>query len=144
MPDNRPPAMFVADALGLDFLNSIATPVDTPVEWLADGEDLLAWLKQAGLLPAKVAASRKKSATPGELDAAAAPARALREWFRRFVSEHKGEPVPSAALRHLGPLNRILARDEEFGQIVVRDQASHAGHDHNAVSGLAWLRQKRW
>ena len=27
--DRRPPAIFVGDALGLDFLNSIATPVDT-------------------------------------------------------------------------------------------------------------------
>ncbi len=34
--DHHPPAIFVADALGLDFLNSIATPVDTPVDWLVD------------------------------------------------------------------------------------------------------------
>src|SRR5438105_3293291 len=34
----RPPAMFVADSAGLDFLNSIATPVDTPIDWLKAGE----------------------------------------------------------------------------------------------------------
>ena len=28
------PAIFVADAPGLDFLNSIATPVDEEVEWI--------------------------------------------------------------------------------------------------------------
>ena len=35
------PAIFVADAPGLDFLNSIATPVDEEVDWIPDGEGLL-------------------------------------------------------------------------------------------------------
>ena len=48
----RPPAMFVGDALGLDFLNSVATPVDTPVDWIDDGDGLLNWLEQAQLVPA--------------------------------------------------------------------------------------------
>ena len=48
----RPPALFVGDALGLDFLNSIATPIDTPVDWIDDGEGLLSWLEQARLVPA--------------------------------------------------------------------------------------------
>ncbi|MET7902436.1 hypothetical protein [Streptomyces sp. NPDC005336] len=29
---------FLADTLCLDFLNSIATPVDTQINWLEDGE----------------------------------------------------------------------------------------------------------
>ena len=33
--------VFVGDAAGLDFLNSVATPVDTPVDWIEDGEGLL-------------------------------------------------------------------------------------------------------
>ena len=44
------PALFVADATALDFLNSVATPVDVPVEWLDDGEGLLSWLQQAQLV----------------------------------------------------------------------------------------------
>ena len=32
---------FIANSLGLDFLNSIATPVDTPVDWLDSGDGLL-------------------------------------------------------------------------------------------------------
>src|SRR5258705_3317027 len=48
----RPPAVFIADSLGLDFLNSIATPVDTPVDWLDSGDGLLEWLAQAKLVPA--------------------------------------------------------------------------------------------
>ena len=48
------PAMFVGDSLGLDFLNSVATPVDVPIDWLDDGAGLLAWLAQAQLVPADV------------------------------------------------------------------------------------------
>ena len=57
MPDNRPPAMFLADSTGLDFLNTIATPADLPVEWLANGDDLLAWLGQARLVPPEAAST---------------------------------------------------------------------------------------
>jgi hypothetical protein len=39
----RLPAICVADALGLDFLNSVATPVDTQIDRIDDG--LLAWLE---------------------------------------------------------------------------------------------------
>ena len=36
--EHQLPAMFIGDAPGLDFLNSVATPVDTPVDWINDGE----------------------------------------------------------------------------------------------------------
>jgi hypothetical protein len=41
------PAMFIADARGIDFLNSIATPVDVSVDWIRDGQGLVRWLRQA-------------------------------------------------------------------------------------------------
>jgi hypothetical protein len=47
----RPAPFFIADHVGLDFLNTIAVPVDTEVEWLASAADLLVWLEQAGLVP---------------------------------------------------------------------------------------------
>jgi hypothetical protein len=37
MADSRPPAMFIVDSLGLDFLNSIATQVDKPIEFIGSG-----------------------------------------------------------------------------------------------------------
>ena len=111
---HRPPALFIADALGLDFLNSIATPVDTPVEWLDSGDDLLNWLAQASLVPADALKARAK---PGELDKVAEKARALREWFRGFVRKHMGRPLTPRALRELEPLNTLLQRDERFSQI---------------------------
>ncbi len=90
MMDRRPPAIFIADAPGLDFLNSIATPVDTPVDWIGDGEGYLSWLEQARLVPADVLGEMRDRALPGELDKVADQARSLREWFRGFVRRHKG------------------------------------------------------
>ena len=83
--NHRPPAIFVADSLGLDFLNSIATPVDTPVDWLESGDGFLRWLAQAELVPADALDALRARAMPGELDKVADQARALREWFRGFV-----------------------------------------------------------
>ena len=111
------PAIFVADSLGLDFLNSIATPVDTPFDWLDSGDGFLGWLAQAELVPADALDALRARAMPGELDKVADQARALREWFRRFVHKHMGRPLPPKALQELGPLNKLLQRDETFSQI---------------------------
>jgi predicted RNA-binding Zn ribbon-like protein len=130
----RPPAIFVADALGLDFLNSVATPVDTAIDWIDDGEGLLAWLEQAHLVPAEALETLRARAMPGEFDNVAAQARSLREWFRGFVRQRKGRPLTSKVLGELAPLNRLLERDEGFGRIVA--------HDHAA--GLAFQAMRRW
>jgi predicted RNA-binding Zn ribbon-like protein len=115
---HRSPAVFIADSLGLDFLNSIATPVDSPVDWLDSGDGLLRWLAQAELVPADALNELKARTMPGELDKVADQARALREWFRRFVHKHMGRPLPPKALQELGPLNKLLQRDETFSQIL--------------------------
>jgi predicted RNA-binding Zn ribbon-like protein len=133
---SRPPAMFLADALGLDFLNSIATPVDAPVDWIDDGDGLLAWLEQAHFAPTEALETLRAQAMPGELDSVAAQARSLREWFRGFVRQHKGRPLTSKALDELAPLNRLLERDEGFGRIVPDVDS--------AASGLSLQTLRRW
>jgi predicted RNA-binding Zn ribbon-like protein len=80
----------------------------------------------------------RASAGPGELDAVAAQARALREWFRGFVRRHMGEPLDRAAARELEPLNRLLARDEVHGQVVPRDDGAED------APGLAFVTDRRW
>ena len=132
----KSPAIFIADSAGLNFLNSIATPVDTEIDWISDGEGLLAWLEQAHLVPADVLDAMRKQAKPGEIDRVAAQARSLREWFRTFVREHRGKPLKAAELADLEPLNRLLARDEEFGQIVA--------HKHGRTTALEFQRARRW
>jgi predicted RNA-binding Zn ribbon-like protein len=131
--------MFIADAVGLDFLNSIATPVDETFEWLTCGEDLLGWLGQAKLVPEDVLEGFRASAMPGELDAVAAQARALREWFRKFTLDHKGKALKPQALQQLAPLNRILERDDEYTQIAKRERTDPPG-----TSGLVLRSVRRW
>jgi predicted RNA-binding Zn ribbon-like protein len=116
--DQRPPAIFVGDALGLDFLNSVATPVDTPIDWIDDGDGLLNWLEQAQLAPADALKRIRAEALPGELDKVSDQARSLREWFRSFVRKHKGRPLTAKSLAELEPLNRLLERDDSFKRVV--------------------------
>ena len=116
----RPPPILVGDAIGLDFLNSIATPVDVPVDWIEDGEGYLRWLGEAKLVPADVLREIGKRVSPGELDRVAMEARRLREWFRVFVRRHQGRPLQRHALTELKPLNRLLERDEVFGRLSLR------------------------
>jgi predicted RNA-binding Zn ribbon-like protein len=139
--DTRPPAMFIAGDPSLDFLNSIGTPADTVVEWLANGEDLLAWLEQSELVPPEAATTIRVNCFPGELDAVAAQARALREWFRGFVLAHRGHSLGPHSLRELEPLNRILERDDAYGAIVAGPVDAI---DPSAKSGLEWRTLRRW
>ena len=91
-------------------------------------------------MPPDVLKNLKTSALPGELDAVAAQARSLREWFRGFVQKHKGKTLRASALRQLDPLNRVLERDEVFGQVAPRDQDSATVHG----SHLMWVERRRW
>jgi predicted RNA-binding Zn ribbon-like protein len=127
------PAMFIADARGIDFLNSVATPVDVPVDWIGDGGGLVGWLRQAGLVPEAQLAAMVERAMPGELDRVADQARDLREWFRGFVTARMGAPLDAAALEALAPLSRLLERDEAYQRLVPR-----------AGGGIALEAARRW
>ena len=116
----RPPAILVGDAPGLDFLNSIATPIDAPIDWIDDGEGFQSWLEQANLVPADALTSIRAQALPGELDKVADQARNLREWFRGFVVQHMGRKLTVEDLPQLEPLNRLLERKDSFCRIVPR------------------------
>ena len=118
MNNHKQPAIFISGSLGLDFLNTLATPVDEQVDWIDDGDGLLAWLEQARLVPAKALKALKAQAMPGEFDGVAAQARNLREWFRGFVMARRGRRLGADDLRELEPLNRLLDRDQRFVQIV--------------------------
>lgn len=130
------PAIFVADAPGLDFLNSVATPVDEEVDWIGDGEGLLTWLEQAGLVPRAALAAIRTRSTPAQLDAVAGQARVLREWFRGFVQKRKGRPLVARDVRELEPLNQLLERDERNGEVVAEVT--------NGVTTFEFRENRRW
>src|SRR4029077_14104660 len=132
----KSPAIFIADSAALNFLNSIATPVDTEIDWIGDGQGLLAWLEQADLVPADILDAMRKQAKPREIDRVAAQARSLREWFRTFIREHSGKPLKAAELAGLEPLNRLLARDEGFGRLVANKRGK--------TTALEFQRARHW
>src|SRR5262245_51380388 len=116
---DRPPPFFVGDHLALDFLNTIATPRDVPVEWLRDGQDLVDWLQQANAIAEDVAARFRRSKDLRALDDVARRAREFREWLRGFVARHLGKLLPPAAAKALGPLNELLAGDASYPVVEV-------------------------
>lgn len=136
MAHQHSPAIFIADAIALDFLNSIATPTDVTIDWIDSGTGFLAWIEQAGLVPTNTLDMLRAEAMPGELDSVAAQARSLREWFREFVLSRKGHPIDVADIQQLAPLNRLLERDEGFGQIVA--------HGPDGGHSLEWRMMRRW
>ena len=142
MADERHKTMFIADAPGLDFLNSVVT-TDRTIDWLESGEGLLTWLEQARLVPTEAAHALRIGAFPGELDAVAAQARLLREWFRGFVIAHKGKPLAEGVLEKLKPLNHVLERDEAFSAIAARVENEESAEDP-PVSALELHQQRRW
>src|ERR1700742_4258647 len=150
MVESLPPPIFLADAMGLDFLNSRAVPIDTEIDWIGSGGDLINWMLAAELVPPEVVAALRKSAVPEEFDTVASKARKLREWFRKFVHSHLGSPLKPKALQELEPLSRVLIRDEQFGQVTARETPRKGNtkqdrkDDEAPLSGLVWSPQRRW
>jgi predicted RNA-binding Zn ribbon-like protein len=139
MNTSKPSYKFIADAIGLDFLNALVHRADKG-GGITDGEGFLRWIEEAGLVPIDVMQSLRAKAVPGEMDAIAAQARALGEWFRGFVQDHKGNPLPATAVDHLQPLNRILERDTRIGKVGARDTVN----DRIAGSGLKWTSERTY
>jgi predicted RNA-binding Zn ribbon-like protein len=138
---SRPPSFFLGDHLALDFLNTVATPAGTPIEWLATGTDLLDWLKRADAIDGSIAGYFRGQRE--ELDLVAAQARDLRKWFRGFVTRYAGTGAGPSALRELEPLNRLLAEDEIYRQVA--GGAKKGAHRHDLSSHwLRWVQQRRW
>jgi predicted RNA-binding Zn ribbon-like protein len=119
-----PPALFVADAAGLDFLNTKAKPGAVVLDWLDDGEAFLRWMEAARLVTPDDVETVRRQAAPGEIDAVAAQARALREWFRGFVAPRLRNSLKPEDLAVLAPLNAVLARDARYSQIAPAPGAS--------------------
>jgi|SRR5579859_6018470 len=144
MAEARPPPFFIGDHLALDFLNSVASPWGQEIEWLSSGSDFLAWLEQARVVPAKVAARFRALAQSRALDAVVAEARELREWLRVFVDDHAGRPLGPAALGDLAPLNQLLERDEAYRQIELVPPGEKTEGNGDRDRALRWQAYRRW
>jgi predicted RNA-binding Zn ribbon-like protein len=126
MPLDRPPAFFVGNHLALDFLNTIATPQGALIDWLCDGQDLVGWLEDAGVIDPAIAA-RTRTWRRDSLDEVAGDAREFRDWLRKFVTARKGRALRATA-GSIAPLNELLARDKSIPQVEVAGRNTEAGH----------------
>lgn len=138
-----PPAIFIGGTLGLDFLNSIATPVDEVVEWMGNGADFLSWMRQAGLLTSDDIKAIRHSMSAQQLDTVVRDARALRDWFRGFVRQNMGRPLKRRTLDQLGPLNQLLGSDATFWQIEPSENFQNRDKNEQPSPAALRLRPRR-
>ncbi|WP_229173049.1 CGNR zinc finger domain-containing protein [Bradyrhizobium ivorense] len=131
---------FAANAIGLDFLNALGELPGAASRTISDGETFLQWLEDTALVPAEVVESVRKTTERDALETVAADAKALGKWFRTFVEDFKGAPLPPHAIERLGPLNRILERDVQVTHIDVSDELNGG----IAGSGLKWSTARIW
>jgi predicted RNA-binding Zn ribbon-like protein len=131
----RLPPKFNGDAIAMDFLNSAHGVGNRRIDRLETGAGLLAWLEALHLVSARTSRELHARFSSKELDAAAAEARDLREWFRAFAHEHKGRALAAGDLRQLSRLNRLLERDGTYSQIV---PANESGTRLDMISRQRW------
>ena len=136
MTSNRPPPFFIGEHLAIDFLNTLAAPRGELIEWLADGNDFVRWLEQAGSIE-PAAAARNRESGRDALDEVARQAREFRQWLRGFVTARMGKPLRATAAA-LAPLNELLARDNSFPKVEA------AGRDAEDGRRLLLRRVHRW
>ncbi|HUA65573.1 MAG TPA: ABATE domain-containing protein [Alphaproteobacteria bacterium] len=144
MPDKLPPAIFISGSPGIDFLNSVAIPVDAVVEWIGNGKDFIDWLRQAGLVTAKDISVIQSNFSAVELDRIALRARELREWFRDFVQRHRGKTLSPRVLAKLAPLNELLGRDQMFWSVVPGSDSTREANGSQPPLTFRLRRQRRW
>lgn len=99
----------MGDHAALDFLNSVFTPEDQPVDLLRDGGSLLKWLTTSGAVHLTVA-DDAAAYSPQQLNRVATEARALREWFRELLFRWSVAGARGVRAADLEQLNSMLAK----------------------------------
>lgn len=127
----------VGDHAALDFLNSVFTPRDEPIDLLRDGASLSRWLENSGAVPASAAQGAALLST-AQLNLAAAEARALREWFRELLFRWSVVGARGIRAADLEQLNTMLAKGP-LQQRLVREADGLALHDERPVDSPSAL-----
>jgi predicted RNA-binding Zn ribbon-like protein len=117
-----PQARFIGECRGLDFVNSGDSPEISQLDWMGNGERLIGWLEQAGLVPRAVLRQFRRDVHSGKLDRVASRARELREWLRAVIYKYRGDSLAGVDISAFETLNRILLEDERYIQIVRSDE----------------------
>lgn len=114
--------LFLAGHPALDFLNTAFTPPTggESIEMIGDGQSLVAWLLQAGLLNAASAAKLKRRFGAIALDEVATEARKLRQWTIGWLARWSHAPDEDYAAE-LQRLNRVLENGNSYREVVTAE-----------------------
>ncbi len=113
----RPDVFRVGDHLALDFLNTLAAPRGVPIEWVASGQDWLAWLVGSRLLTGEEARRLVSIWPASELDAVAREAVQFREWLRGLVARVADEGRASLNAADVLRINELLSRESSHAEL---------------------------
>ena len=127
------PPMLVADHVALDFLNTVATLEDGPVEWIGNGSDLLGWLKAAGGIGGEQEAAARRKFDARSLDDVSREARQLRDWFREIVAKNAGRATIEMSNGQLAVVNQLLGQGQTY---------LHISRQKGIGPGMS--RERRW
>ena len=130
--NTKPEAFFIAEQTCLDFLNTVCAPAGSTIEWIENGEELVAWMETAQLILPTDGKWFREKFSQRQLDQVASEAKKLRENFRIFIQSHAGKTLSKSALSKLAPINDLLSRDHQYSQVV-----------HDAETGELCLKHSR-
>jgi predicted RNA-binding Zn ribbon-like protein len=117
MSDTSLPSPFLAGHAAIDFLNSAYAPGGELVETIGDGRALLDWMVAARMLKEEESATLARRFGRQALDAAAAEARAVREWARTWLAAWRAHPARDYS-DEIAVLNKLLARETRGRELI--------------------------
>jgi predicted RNA-binding Zn ribbon-like protein len=117
MPVMKP--LLLAGHAALEFLNTAFAPPTggQAVEMLGDGQSLLAWLVEAGLLSNAAGSRARRRFDAAALDEVAREARKLRQWTIGWIERWIKAPDDDYA-SELQRLNRLLEQGNSYREVV--------------------------
>jgi len=131
---DRPPPIWIGDHIALHFLNSVAAPRGTQIEWIKTGQDFLTWMVAAQSLDLSEAKHLLSQFSARDFDQMAIDAIALREWFRGALTRVKVSGVASLSSADIECLNKIMTHDAVYRHI----ESDAKGKGLRLITKRAW------
>ncbi|WP_417714403.1 CGNR zinc finger domain-containing protein [Pseudophaeobacter arcticus] len=141
--NTRPSPSFVGEDTALDFLNSVAAPKASVIDWLETGADLLDWLVLAGLCTESEVAQFRGDIYAADLARTLDDIHAFRDDLRDFVSlaaDANEVPISHPMLERI---NEVLATGRQHLQIGLSPAQATDGSATTEALCLSTLHQFR-
>lgn len=126
LKSDRPAPFFIGEHRALDFLNSIAAPKATEIEWLESGADLLDWLVQSELCHESEIEHLRASEFAPALDEALGRVRGLRDDFRDFIRSISGTTGLPPEHPMISRLNDLLKAGRQYPMVKIGSEEHSA------------------